>query len=107
MKIVSTIIATMVTLAAKSLPWQPCTGFCQKPIPNEEIDMRVDHMRKKCLLNSHDTKQNIEAHNEQYNIDKALIFNEEIQEFLSFLGSSSSSSSSSSRLSSSSIPSNK
>jgi len=33
-----------------------------------------------------------------------LIFNEEIQEFLSFLGSSSSSSS---RLSSSSIPSNK
>ena len=104
MKIVSTIIATMVTLAAKSLPWQPCTGFCQKPIPNEEIDMRVDHMRKECLLNSHDTKQNIEAHNEQYNIDKALIFNEEIQEFLSFLGSSSSSSS---RLSSSSIPSNK
>ena len=103
MKIVSTIIATMVTLAAKSLPWQPCTGFCQKPIPNEEIDMRVDHMRKECLSNSHDTKQNIEAHNEQYNIDKALIFNEEIQEFLSFLGSSSSSS----RLSSSSIPSNK
>ena len=90
MKIVSTIIATMVTLAAKSLPWQPCTGFCQKPIPNEEIDMRVDHMRKECLSNSHDTKQNIEAHNEQYNIDKALIFDEEIQEFLSFLGSSSS-----------------
>ena len=47
-------------------------------------------MRKECLLNSHDTKQNIEAHNEQYNIDKALIFDEEIQEFLSFfLGSSS------------------
>ena len=41
-------------------------------------------MRKECLLNSHDTKQNIEAHNEQYNIDKALIFDEEIQEFLSF-----------------------
>ena len=56
-------------------------------------------MRKECLLNSHDTKQNIEAHNEQYNIDKALIFNEEIQEFLSFLGSSS--------RRSSSIPSNK
>ena len=41
-------------------------------------------MRKECLLNSHDTKQNIEAHNEQYNIDKALIFDEEISRIFNF-----------------------
>ena len=35
-------------------------------------------MRKECLLNSHDTKQNIEAHNEQYNIDKAWMFSDSV-----------------------------
>ena len=63
------------------LNYSHCLQCTCQPWLNKE---KFGHMRKECLLNSHDTKQNIEAHNEQYNIDKALIFNKEISRIFNF-----------------------